>query len=291
MTLVDLMDPTSKSVTKRKQSDADERIKFERTLITPHIAAAWLEKNTGNRTMRRNVVDKYARDMVSGNFDFAGDVIRFDWNGRLIDGQHRLAACIKADVSFESMVVYGLDPAVQVRIDGGKARTAADALTIEGGYSSLGLLASTARLILAERFELDVLKCAWSSSEIMDVIKKHKQLPASVNAVARKKVPKGMPLAYLALIHYVGTRFLDKPEKADAFVGVMQTGESTYSGDPAHKYRERIINDGSGEKSMKREVRYWMMKHAWNLFAADETVQVLRVGGPVHITGLNRKKL
>lgn len=291
MSLVDLMDPPSKSVTKRKQSDADERIKFERTLITPHVAAAWLEKNTGNRTMRRNVVDKYARDMVSGNFGFAGDPIRFDWNGRLIDGQHRLAACIRADIPFESMVVYGLDPAVQVRIDGGKARTAADAIAIEGGYSALGLLASTSRLILADKFDLGVVSGHWSSSEIMDVLKRHKQLPASVNAVVRKKVPKGMPLACLAMIHYVGARFLDKPEKADAFVAVMQTGESTYKGDPAHKYRERIINDGAGEKSMKREVRYWMMKHAWNLFAANETVQILRVGGPVHITGLNRKKL
>lgn len=291
MSLVELMDPPSKSVTKRKQSDADERIKFERTLITPHVAAAWLEKNSGNRPLSVKVVDKYARDMVSGNFDFAGDAIRFDWDGRLIDGQHRLSACIRSDVSFESIVIYGLNPAVQTRIDGGKTRTAADAIALDGGYSSLRLLASTCRLILADRFGLEVLTGNWSSSEIMDVLKRHKQLPASVNIVSNKKVPKGMPLSCLAMIHYVGTRFLDKPEKADAFVAVMQTGESTYKGDPAHKYRERIINDGSGEKSMKREVRYWMMKHAWNLFAADETVQVLRVGGPVHITGLNRKKL
>lgn len=54
--------------------------------ITPRIAKTMLSHNTGNRPLRKAVVQRYATDMENGDWQDNGDPIRFDTNGRLIDG-------------------------------------------------------------------------------------------------------------------------------------------------------------------------------------------------------------
>jgi hypothetical protein len=66
-------------------------ISSELVEITPAMAREWLEKNIeNNRGVGAQVVDAYARDMLAGKWYIPGDPIRFDEDGNLIDGQHRL---------------------------------------------------------------------------------------------------------------------------------------------------------------------------------------------------------
>ena len=60
--------------------------------VTPTLAAAWLALNNNNRRAADRVVARYRADMLEGRWEFAGDPIRFDAQGNLIDGQHRLLA-------------------------------------------------------------------------------------------------------------------------------------------------------------------------------------------------------
>ena len=71
-------------------------------LITPEIAEAWLTQNNNNRPVSAGVIRKYARDMRADKWLFTGDAIRFDKNKNLIDGQHRLMACIAAETPFRT---------------------------------------------------------------------------------------------------------------------------------------------------------------------------------------------
>ena len=59
--------------------------------------------------------------------------IAFDVNGVLVDGQHRLAAVIEADVPVELTVFTEVGEGTFDVLDTGKRRTAADVLAIEGG--------------------------------------------------------------------------------------------------------------------------------------------------------------
>ena len=68
--------------------------------VTPHLASKWLQKNSCNRPLSQNTVYRYADAILSGEWKLNGDTIRFDSNGTLIDGQHRLHACVKAGKSF-----------------------------------------------------------------------------------------------------------------------------------------------------------------------------------------------
>lgn len=261
----------------------------ERLLVTPEIAKAWLDQNVSNRKIVKNHVDKLTRDMVSGEFEFTGDPIRFDWNKRLIDGQHRLLACVAADRPFESLVIYNLPPETQKKMDTGRPRLASDMLSLTGLHYAT-TLSSACRLILTEKNGDTVRSTTYTTTEILGVLDKHKKLPASINAVRTSKIPKGISGAQLAVMHYIASHILNAPNVADQFVEVIKTGIPTYDGDAAHTFRERRISShGTGRES--RDNGWRVMKHAWNLFALGKPAKVMRGAADVQIDGLNLKDL
>lgn len=100
-------------------------IKTSVVTITPKMAFEWLKKNTRNRPPSPMVVERYAEQMKSGEWTLTGDPIRFSDVGVLLDGQHRLAACVLADKPFQSVVVRGVTPDAFNDIDQGYKRTLA----------------------------------------------------------------------------------------------------------------------------------------------------------------------
>lgn len=120
--------------------------------ITPEMAERYLGKNVGNRSFKSRKVAAYTRDIMAGAFQVTGEAIKFDWNGRLIDGQNRLAAIINADKPITTLVVRGLDPASQQVLDTGAKRSHGDALKIHGASTgSLQSLGAAIRLLISHR--------------------------------------------------------------------------------------------------------------------------------------------
>lgn len=120
--------------------------KFE--TITPELAEAYLGKNTDNRNVRKGNVSKLARDIKNGNYLITGDSIRFDWNGVLVDGQHRLLAIIASGQPVVTLVVRNLNPRVRDVIDAGAKRSAADALGFNEVSANATTIAAAIRLII-----------------------------------------------------------------------------------------------------------------------------------------------
>lgn len=113
--------------------------------VAPSQAAAWLERNTCNRTLRQETVDLYAADMSSGHWLMTGEAIKFGTGGEILDGQHRLWAIVTAGVPIRLMVMTGITPEAQRVMDSGVKRTAGDALKL-GGHKYAGNIAAAARL-------------------------------------------------------------------------------------------------------------------------------------------------
>lgn len=116
--------------------------------ITPELAETYLGKNTDNRNVRKSQVAKLARDIKSGNYLVTGDSIRFDWNGVLVDGQHRLLAIIAAGQPVTTLVIRDLNPRVRDVIDAGAKRSAADALGFNDVSAYATTIAAAIRLII-----------------------------------------------------------------------------------------------------------------------------------------------
>ncbi|MFE3229868.1 hypothetical protein [Nocardia sp. NPDC059228] len=97
------------------------------------MARRELERNTNNRPVRLARVQQYLDDMTAGRWRFNGESIKFDEDGQLLDGQHRLMALAHtAGLVLPMLVVRNLPRETQVTMDQGTKRSPADQLTIAG---------------------------------------------------------------------------------------------------------------------------------------------------------------
>jgi hypothetical protein len=115
--------------------------KIRYQLITPQIAADWLrEHNTSNRKLRDSAVRSLAGDMAAGEWIQNHQGIAFGESGRLLDGQHRLAAIVRSGASIPFLVFDqvpekppGKSQTTMDTIDRGAPRSIGDLLKLQHG--------------------------------------------------------------------------------------------------------------------------------------------------------------
>ena len=126
-------------------------------LIDPKKAAEYLSHNIeNNRKKNDDRVAAYSRDMAALDWEFTGQTIVFDSEGRLIDGQHRLEAIIKSDEIIEIIVVRGINPDAVAFIDKGRGRSFNDTMKITENDTILRLSSTQATIRSVVRNETSV---------------------------------------------------------------------------------------------------------------------------------------
>ncbi len=113
--------------------------------ITPSKAAEYLVQNFCNRPLAPPTVQKYVRLIQAGKFYVTHQGVAFDEEGRLRDGQHRLAAIVAANTSVSMLVTRGLSEEASLAIDDGRKRTDAHALSMAHGSLISGFVAAIAK--------------------------------------------------------------------------------------------------------------------------------------------------
>jgi len=187
----------------------------QRLLDETAIANEALYPEKLNRPVNPNLVRKYAHEMMRGRWLLDGKTIILDATGAVLNGQHRLLACIEADRSFETWLVKGVNRNVRHTIDSDR-RTLSDVLTMKGETGNTPLLASTLTWLV--RYEQGVLEqpdYGISSSEMLDLLERHPGVRAHVNLVAR--LPLGKEGAVIAALSYFD--YLTNKKLAAEFIG------------------------------------------------------------------------
>jgi hypothetical protein len=105
-------------------------------VVTPNMAEQLMLGNTKNRPLRLKHVQNLAKEMHSGRWRLTHQALAITPDGVVLDGQHRLAAVVRAGVSVLMLIDYAADPDTFSVIDTGKPRIAADVLHIHGMTSS-----------------------------------------------------------------------------------------------------------------------------------------------------------
>jgi len=100
------------------------------TDITPEYAEEILKLNTSNRPIKRTRVDMYAADMMSNRWQSNGVPIVIGTDNILKDGQHRLAACIKAKSTIKDAIIIRIPCEQSTCYDIGVARTVKDTASL-----------------------------------------------------------------------------------------------------------------------------------------------------------------
>lgn len=236
--------------------------------ITPEVAEKLLETNVANRPVKVGHVATIANDMKNGLWQFNGDAIRIAATGELLDGQHRLMACVLAKSSFRTLVVSGLPPETKQTIDGGVKRSFGDRLGITGVPYATNV-AATARL-LAELSGIPAFRgnTYVSAQEMHLILSKH---PEIVDSVKRCHGIYPKWTTRLSALHYIAT-YSGHSARAEAMVEVWKTGLPDYDGCPMHALRERVMRD----KKLTLRKTYPMMATAWEAFRGRRPLTTIR---------------
>ncbi len=125
-------------------------------VVTPEIAAKWLAKNVRNRSLRKNRVKAFARDMSAGAWVFNPQPISFGTDDTLLDGQHRLSAIVVAGVAVEMAVWFGVPLSARAGMDLVEPRglrDIAEISTLKAAISSAMMRGNTKSVLAATMAE------------------------------------------------------------------------------------------------------------------------------------------
>jgi hypothetical protein len=245
------------------------------TTVTPEEARLWLDtKRSKNRPISENAVAKYAQEMSAGRWVDNGKGLVFGTSGQLLDGQHRLTACVRVGKPFVTTITWGVPDEYFDTIDDCNTRSLADVLHIKGEASS-GLLSAGLRFLwIYARGEIqrrDLRRGQIATKPLLEAtLDKNRGIISSVKFYGMLKarpggllVPAGMAIG----LHYIFSLVDEK--KADEFFTRLQSGLELKEDDPIYILRARLIA-GQREASTKLTppAMYYYVVVSWNAYAS-----------------------
>lgn len=262
----------------------------EYVFATPTMAAQWLTLNIDrNRNVKKSRIGGYVRDIQSGNWVLTGEAIKFDTDGRLIDGQNRCHAIVAAGRGAWVLVVRGISQEALVVLDSGSTRNTGDMLIITG---------------LSERADAkDVgaiarLYVAWKHGDVKhaaSTIGGSAQMTKTELAEAVMSIPNIEFAARFAraLYRYIrlpvsalGVAFLELSEmdvdETAEFFNRIRDGIQTGPGDPFLTLSRRVASDlqaGASRRILPGQALFYLFR-TWNAYRGGETLLKLQIGSP-----------
>lgn len=214
--------------------------------VTPAMAKKWLDElSERQRKVSPAKWRKWAAFMRVDEWMLSNDAIIFDWNGLLINGQHRLIAVVETGKAQDFIVGRGWNPDTFIIMDRQNTRRTqqfvrgkhSNTLAGAGYYVTLYLRGEYPRPYGANVEPVESL----SNIEDKEI---GPQIQRAVNAIHDADMPKSKigKLGFLSFLYwyYVNRAKCDEGSVAEFFVG-LGTGVGLRSGDPALAMRNRVL--------------------------------------------------
>lgn len=246
--------------------------------VSPDTAKEWLNANTHNRPLRTTNINRYARDMGTGRWNFNGEPIQFDTTGRILNGQHRLHAVIQSGTTQKFLVIRNLSPEAQETMDSGAKRTPGDVLSL-AGFENSKILASVARLALQLEASPNVvvMQRGYTTAEIKSRIERDPSLITVATDVV-PALPKQniMPNASLTYCYYRLAQL--NPEKTREFFNGLLTLVNLPEGSPILALHRRLTQlSASRSKTTSHQFEVVaLVFQAWNAWRRNELRTLIR---------------
>lgn len=254
-------------------------MKTETILITPNFAKQILLRADHNRRTKEQKVKLYCRQMKNGEWKTnTGESIKFDINGSLIDGKHRLTALVMADVAIEFLVISDLSPDVFSVLDTGSTRNGCDTFKIVGiknenimpsiiAFNNMLNIGAVNKDIKAyQRLTNSELLNVYNSDEIF------------WQSVARNTINWyngfGKILATSAIGGFYSHFYSKNPIDALNFMNQLCYG--TDSCVIVNNLRTKLLNDRLSTKKLPLSFRNVLVIKAWNIFRTKRNITQLK---------------
>jgi hypothetical protein len=242
-------------------------------MVTPQLAEQLLKLNTRNRNAQKRLVNLYADDMLHGRWKLNAETIKVG-KTFLVDGQQRLLACVKAGVSFPSLVAFDVNDDVFDTVDRGGARTLGQILGIKK-VKNAALVAGALRCLFHLETGITFVGGAGASiGNLEGILSEYPEL--EFYAAEAKGLRMLTKLASPAIICGLWVHFsrIDK-ETADAFFHDLNDETSIF--EQAKKLRQRLFADSLDKKKIpNREELLVLFIKTWNAVRTGKQLKNLR---------------
>lgn len=238
--------------------------------VDPALARRWLKSNERNRHLRMRAVENYARDMLGGRWAQTGEAIKFS-NGRLLDGQHRLAAVIASGMTIDFLIISGLDDSSQELMDSGVKRSSGDALALRGRKFTAAISAA-ARLCLREPVigYVETKIATPTHSEIVAFVEAHPEIDRAAE-VAMSYYPAIDIAPSVLIVAFMKLSAIDY-EAAVGFYHALARLDFAGEGDPRAALVKRIVSSRRNSETLKQMTALAMLLRTWNFWRTDKKI-------------------
>jgi len=255
-------------------------VKISQVTMTPALASKLLQGNVGNRTLVQQRIAAIAADIANGHWRPDGSPIRIGKSGKLLDGQHRLSAIVRADREVAGVVlIEDLDDDVQLIIDTNKSRTFNDYLVVRGYPDHLTAATVTS---LLWRWEHGVI--GWEGdwiarpmatlTDLWDLFTEHEIDIRDAVAVARKASRYVRLSRSVLAVGFMACSDLSVEDAEDFWA---QLGGDRTPGNAA-AVLIRVMNARAADRSVSTDQTFQLafLFKAWNAYREGREISILR---------------
>lgn len=242
------------------------------TKLTPDAARSLIDNNVKNRPLRQKRINQLAKAITENRWKINGASIVVDTKGRLLDGQHRCHAVIRANKPVYTVLVTGVKPDTFGTIDQGAKRTGADIFSL-CGVTNPSIVASSLTIVYQHQngippgtgsmvISMDERVALFDSLPKYEDIVKHvvRQRAALTNLV---------PLPMMSGLYYLFQK--EDQNAAQRFLASFASADGDPS-NPATALRRYLHSQVDSPYTISRQARAAYVKIAWNAFVAGEEV-------------------
>jgi len=238
--------------------------------ITPEVARDWLARSGEN--FRR--LDKARAARLADNIRHLGwtvdaNPLKFDSKGRLVDGQHRLAALVELGIAVQTWVARGVDD--DKTIDVGRPRTIVDYLLHRGEKNVVHLASALHYIWKHERghsFLYNGARSTPSPRELLDLLERRPEIRACV--VSARRCRDVVSVGQMAYLRYVVGGW------AESFIDVVASGANLAEDDPVLRLRERMLANRVTKAKLPGPERLALLIKAWNAWHEGRRMKCLK---------------
>jgi hypothetical protein len=221
-------------------------IDMRSVMLTPYVAEKLLKANTHNRKISASVVQRYVNEINNDEWMLSAQGIGFDRDGILCDGQHRLQAIFDSGKTVPMLIVYGLAPRSQEKVDRQRKRSLFDVFYL-AGYAERKKDVQIA-MFIAIMNTGNVWGAAASvpDSEVKNCLNCHRDAINSIVGGWDKNVRGIGRIGFLSacvLFYEIDAK------KALLFLNQVKTGTMLTLDDPAMRLRKYLLSEAGYVKS------------------------------------------
>lgn len=251
--------------------------------IDADLAGHYLGHNLNNRNPKLQRINNYARDMADNKWRWTGEAIKFAPDGTLLDGQNRLMAVMKANVTVPFLVIRNVSEHSQEVMDTGAPRSFADALKLRGETGVTQLAAVTRLVSLWEQgipaFRSGATKYGATIPQLFEVLDRHPELRESVKRGASISKHADISTTCATFCYYILSEIDD--EDADFFFERLADGVNLDKDSPIRALRESLAGLKRERGGVQASGRYFvpmaaLIFKAWNKYRKGDPTQQIR---------------